>query len=98
MNDLTFIQLRRGHEEDRRRFESLMVPYFRELDRHQGRHTDPEFLRNVTRSILSMQGPHDRHLELCYDGDSLVGFWYGKVDHPEHKGFIKPGYGYIMEF
>ncbi len=45
-----------------------------------------------------MQGPHDRHLELCYDGDSLVGFWYGKVDHPEHKGFIKPGYGYIMEF
>lgn len=75
-----------------------MVPYFRELDRHQGRHTDPEFLRNVTRSILSMQGPHDRHLELCYDGDSLVGFWYGKVDHPEHKGFIKPGYGYIMEF
>ena len=98
MNDLTFIQLRRGHEEDRRRFESLMVRYFRELDRHQGRHTDPEFLRNVTRSILSMQGPHDRHLELCYDGDSLVGFWYGKVDHPEHKGFIKPGYGYIMEF
>ncbi len=45
MNDLTFIQLRRGHEEDGRRFESLMVPYFRELDRHQGRHTDPEFLR-----------------------------------------------------
>ena len=27
-----------------------------------------------------------------------IGFLYGKIDHEDHKGFIKPGYGYIMEF
>ena len=48
--------------------------------------------------MISIQGDADRHLELCYDGDSLIGFLYGKIDHPNHKGFIKIGYGYIMEF
>jgi ribosomal protein S18 acetylase RimI-like enzyme len=52
----------------------------------------------ITRGILNMQGPYDRHLELCYDGDNLIGFLYGKVDHEGHKGFIKPEHGYIMEF
>lgn len=45
-----------------------------------------------------MQGPLDRHLELCYVGEKIVGFLYGKIDHEDHRGFIKPGYGYIMEF
>ena len=25
-------------------------------------------------------------------------FLYGKIDHPDHKSYIKVGYGYIMEF
>jgi len=28
----------------------------------------------------------------------LIGFLYGKVDHEGHRGFIKPEYGYVMEF
>ncbi len=48
--------------------------------------------------MLNMQGSQDRHLELCYEGENLIGFLYGKVDHEGHKGFIKPEYGYIMEF
>ena len=28
----------------------------------------------------------------------LIGFIYAKVDHEDHLGFIKPGYGFIMEF
>ena len=48
--------------------------------------------------MINIQGDADRHLELCYDGDSLIGFLYGKIDHPDHKGYIKAGYGYIMEF
>lgn len=48
--------------------------------------------------MINIQGDDDRHLELCYDGDTLIGFLYGKIDRPEHRGFIKVGYGYIMEF
>lgn len=48
--------------------------------------------------MINVQGDIDRHLELCYVENNLIGFLYGKIDHPEHKGYIKVGYGYIMEF
>lgn len=98
MSKLKFTQLQRDSEEHYKLFESLMIPYNQELDNHTSIHTDYDFILKVTRGILNMQGPYDRHLELCYDEDKLIGFLYGKVDHETHKGFIKPGYGYIMEF
>ncbi|MBE6885194.1 MAG: GNAT family N-acetyltransferase [Ruminococcaceae bacterium] len=78
-------------------FEQLMRPYSDELDAD----TEPlpaGFLSKWVNSIIAMQGPVDRHLELCYDEETLIGFLYGKIDHEDHRGFIKPGYGYIMEF
>lgn len=79
-------------------FRSLMHPYVKELNQHSERSLPDEFIEKWISSILSMQGPTDRHLELCYDGQELIGFLYGKIDHEDHNGFIKPGYGYIMEF
>lgn len=96
---LSFIQLQKNNEEHYGLFENLMIFYNKELREHRLEYpiTDENVLL-VTRGILNMQGPNDRHLELCYEGDNLIGFLYGKVDHEGHKGFIKPGYGYIMEF
>ena len=79
-------------------FSALMFPYSEELDEDLDEKLPAEILQKWIDSILQMQGDSDRHLELCYDGDALIGFLYGKVDHPEHRGYIKPGYGYIMEF
>jgi GNAT superfamily N-acetyltransferase len=45
-----------------------------------------------------MQGDSDRHLEVALDVDTPVGFLYGKDDHAEHRGFVRPGFDYIMEF
>jgi len=98
MNKLIFVQLQKNDEEDYRQLKNLMIPYNRELDIHENRETAEDFILKITASMLNMLGPYDRHLELCYDGDHLVGFLYGKVDHEGHKGFIKPGFGYIMEF
>lgn len=98
MEKLTFVQLEKGNEEHYRLFESLMIPYNKELDEHKNRRTPKDFLLRWTHSVLDMQGAYDRHLELCYDNENLIGFLYGKVDHEDHKGFIKQGYGYIMEF
>ena len=79
-------------------FESLMADYVRELDEH-GHEPMPEgFLKKWVGSIISMQGPKDRHLELCYLGKEPIGFLYGKVDRDGHNGYIRPGWGYIMEF
>ena len=76
----------------------LMYAYAKELDEHGDDPMPEGLLQKWIKSIISMQGPSDRHLELCYDGETLIGFLYGKIDHEDHKGFIKPGYGYIMEF
>ncbi len=98
MKDLNFIQLQKDNEEHYNLLESLMIPYNIELDSHHHRQTPKEFIQKITHGMLNMQGAFDRHLEFCYDGDTLIGFLYGKVDHEGHKGFIKPECGYIMEF
>lgn len=98
MKKFTFVQLCAEREDDCAIFERLMWQYTKELEEHREHATPTEIIARWIKSIIQMQGDSDRHLELCYDGSTLVGFLYGKVDHPEHKGFKKVGYGYIMEF
>lgn len=97
MNRLTFVQLHAENQNNCTIFEQLMWLYAKELDEHGKRTTPTEFIAKWIRSIIRMQGDQNRHLELCYDGEMLIGFLYGKIDHLEHKGFIKAEYGYIME-
>lgn len=77
---------------------ALALLYGVELDNHQNRNTPKDILTKWAESMINIQGEHDRHLKLCYDSNNLIGFLYGKIDHPDHKGYIKVGYGYIMEF
>ncbi len=81
-----------------RLFAEMMYPYIGELNAHSHRPLPEQYWQKWIDSILSMQGPTDRHLELCYVDGEPIGFLYGKVDHKEHKGYIRPGWGYIMEF
>ena len=97
-NQIKYVQVCADNEELCKAFKSLMIPYSAELDAHSDKPLPTELLLKWINSIIAMQGSRDRHLELCYVGDNLVGFLYGKIDHEDHKGFIKPGYGYIMEF
>ena len=97
-NQIKYVQISADNEELCKAFKSLMVPYMEELDAHSDTPLPMDLLPKWIDSIIAMQGPSDRHTELCYVGDNLIGFLYGKVDHEDHKGFIKPGYGYIMEF
>lgn len=98
MGRLTFIQLCSENKDECAIFEQMMWRYTKELDGHRNRTTSADLIAKWIKSIIHIQGDSDRHLELCYDGSTPVGFLYGKVDRPEHKGFIKVGYGYIMEF
>ena len=97
-NQIKYVQVTADNEGLCKAFKSLMVPYMNELDAHSDDPLPMDLLPKWIDSIIAMQGPSDRHTELCYVGDDLIGFLYGKVDHEDHKGFIKPGYGYIMEF
>jgi len=97
-NTIRYIKVSSENREHCETFRSLMLTYIAEMNEHSERPLPEKFRNKWIDSIISMLGPHDRHLELCYLGDLPVGFLYGKIDHVDHKGYIKPGYGYIMEF
>lgn len=95
---LTYVSFDKQKTTHHTLLEELILPYAAELDAHANRSTPTEFLRKWVQSIIRIHGDPDRHLAFCYDGDVLIGFLYGKVDHPDHKGFVKVGWGYVMEF
>ncbi len=98
MKKLAFVQVQKEKDNHVALFRAMMRRYTAELDAHRNRHTREELLSQFTNGLLFMLGPHDRHLEFAYLDGTAVGFLYGKIDHVGHKGFIKPEYGYIMEF
>ena len=97
-NQIKYVRVFAQNQEVCTAFRALMTSYMEELDAHSDNPLPMNLLPKWIDSIIAMQGPSDRHTELCYVGGNLIGFLYGKVDHEDHKGFIKPGYGYIMEF
>ena len=98
MKQLAFKTIDTKNTEEVKFFNMLMKKYIKELDENKNNITPQEFLTKKINSIIAIQGDSDRHLEYCYDGDRLIGFLYGKIDHPEHNGFKKVGYGCIMDF
>ncbi len=95
---IRYIQLSADNAENCNVFVSLMYKYIDEMNMHSKRPLPKAFQQKWFDSIIAIQGPADRHLELCYVDGTPIGFLYGKIDHEDHKGFIKPGWGYIMEF
>lgn len=55
-------------------------------------------LKKFIASIVSFSEDKDRFVELCYLGKALIGFAYGKIDIEGQKGYVRPGWGYVMEF
>lgn len=98
MKNIYFVQISKKNNEHLKLLTSLMVSYIEETDMHLGRITPYNVILKVVHEMIELQGDSDRHLELCYDNKNLIGFLYCKTDRKHHKGFIKPGYGYIMEF
>lgn len=95
---IRYVRLSAEHTENSQVFESMMYEYIDEMNEHSERPLPKEFQQKWIHSILAAQGATDRHLELCYVEEMPIGFLYGKIDHEDHRGFIKPGYGYILEF
>ena len=78
-------------------FCSLIQQYMKELDENAGRAFNAELAPKWALSMINLQGTSDRYLELCCDGDTLIGFIYGKIDSEAHKGYIRSGWGYVLE-
>ena len=97
MNEIKFVTVK-NKRKHHKLLESIMLPYCRELDSNVGRETLEEHLKRFIASIVCMSKEKDRFVELCYLGKALIGFAYGKIDHEDHRGYVRPGWGYVMEF
>ena len=97
MSELKFVTVK-NNRKHHKLLESIMLPYCRELDSNVGRETPEETLKKIIASIVSMSEEKDRFVELCCLGEHLIGFAYGKIDREEHRGYVRPGWGYVMEF
>ncbi len=98
MEGLSFIPLRSDDPKSCDIFRPLMRAYSAELAMHEAFPLTETETEKWIDSIIRLQGPSDRHLEICKQNGKPIGFFYGKIDHPEHRGYKKVGYGYIMEF
>ena len=97
MHELKFVTVKNNRKQ-RKILESIMLPYCRELDKNVGRETSEATLKKFIASIVAMSEDNDRFVELCYLDEHLIGFAYGKIDREEHRGYVRPCWGYIMEF
>ena len=61
----TYVQMKKGSSEHAECLKEQILSYYKELDEQHGRKTAEDFLLSVIESTLAMQGPHDRHLEIC---------------------------------
>ena len=97
-NSLSFIRLNSTNLDLCKVFELMMYDYIDEMNEHSHRPLPKEFQKKWIDSIISLLNSVDRYLEICIVNDKPVGFLYGKIDRYGDKGYIRPGYAYIMEF
>ena len=97
MNKLKFVTVK-NNRKHHKLLEGIMLPYCQELDCNVGRETPEATLKKFIASIVDMSEGRDRFVELCYLDKHLIGFAYGKIDREEHRGYVRPGWGYVMEF
>ena len=75
----------------------LMDEYVAETDSHQNIKTPKEIITNITRSMID-KIDENRLLQIVYAEDEPIAFCYVKIDRIGDKGYIRPNWGYIMEF
>ena len=75
----------------------LMVEYISETDSHRNIKTPKHIIPNITKSMIN-KIDNNRFLQIVYEEDEPIAFCYAKIDRIGDKGYIRPDWGYIMEF
>jgi len=98
--ELKFLQCEKDNKEHSDILSKMMIPYFIEIytdceNANEIEVPPDEHIAKISKSMINVQGGHDRHLEICYETNDIpIGFYHAKAGH---EG-TRPEYGFIMEF
>lgn len=93
---IKYVQLSADNAENCKVFESLMYEYINEMNEHSERPLPKEFHQKWINSIIAMQGPSDRHLELCYVKEIPIGIWMNRLG--ERNNFVVYHRGVVGDY
>lgn len=97
VDTMEYISVEKTNKKHYELLKKMMLEYVAELDIHQNTKTPNEIVLKVTKSMIDKLD-ENRILQIIFDNEDTVGFYYAKIDLVGDKGLIFPNCGYIMEF
>ena len=98
MQKLLFQQISKDNEELCKVAQELCVPYFEELNDHDGIVESKEDLLNATNARIAIQGKRkDMHFEIAFLNNIAIGIAMFAIDSGTVHGLLKSGYGTVLE-
>lgn len=94
---MKFIQIEKDNVGHFEQLIKMWIPYLKETDFNRAE-SDLELYKYARQRVDIQEQRKDMHFELCFEGNTVVGFAFYAVDLGGIKNIIDGGFGYIMEF
>ena len=98
MKRLNFVQIYKEDNEICETVRELCVPYFEELNAHEGICESKEEILNAIKCRIAIQGKRkDMHFEIAFYNHTAIGIAMFAIDLGTVCGLLERGYGTVME-
>lgn len=99
MTKLSFVQISKENDELCEITRTLCVPYFEELNAHEGIIESKEEILNAVNQRIAAQGKRNNmHFEIVFLNSVPIGIAMFAIDLGTVCGLLERGYGTVMEF
>jgi len=99
LKKLNFVQIYKENEKICEITVKLCLPYFIELNEHDGITESKEILLESINQRIAIQGKRkDMHFEIAFYNDIALGIAMFAIDSGTVYGLLESGYGTVMEF
>ena len=99
MKKMNFVQICKENKVICETVRDLCVPYFEELNAHEGIVESREVILDAINKRIAIQGCRtDMHFEIAFHDNVAIGIAMFAIDLGTVRGLLERGYGTVMEF
>jgi len=99
MKNINFVQICKENKGLCETAKKLCVPYFEELNAHEGIIESNEAILDAINKRIAIQGKrNDMHFEIAFHDNVAIGIAMFAIDLGTVHGLLQSGYGTVMEF